>query len=39
MRSAPKIKKNDLCPDESKALKGVELKATKQRLVMFGSVI
>jgi len=31
--------KNDLCPDEAKALKGVELKATKQRLVMFGSVI
>jgi len=34
-----KIKKIDLCPDEAKALKGVELKATKQRLVMFGRVI
>jgi len=31
--------KIDLCPDEAKALKGVELKATKQRLVMFGRVI
>ena len=35
----PKIEKFDLCPDEAKALKGVELKATKQRLVMFGRVI
>ena len=38
-RPVPKIEKFDLCPDEAKALKGVELKATKQRLVMFGRVI
>lgn len=31
--------KFDLCPDEAKALKGVELKPAKQRLVMFGRVI